>query len=83
VKLSDAKGVHLMMASKFRYVDDVIKAKAIVESGILGSMILYENTFCSKVFPRSCCPNDSKSLTNCRDHPAARSPKADFVKRSD
>lgn len=52
VKLSEAKGLHLMMASKFRYVDDVIKAKAIVESGILGSMILYENTFCSKVAMR-------------------------------
>lgn len=52
VKLSESKGLHLMMASKFRYVDDVIKAKAIVESGILGSMILYENTFCSKVAMR-------------------------------
>lgn len=39
----------LMMASKFRYVDDLIKAKAIVESGILGNIILFENTFCSKV----------------------------------
>jgi predicted dehydrogenase len=39
----------LMMASKFRYVDDIIKAKAIVESGILGRIILYENSFCSKI----------------------------------
>ena len=39
----------LMMASKFRYVDDVIKAKGIVDSGILGDVILYENVFCSKV----------------------------------
>jgi predicted dehydrogenase len=30
-------------------VDDIIKAKAIIESGILGRIILYENTFCSKV----------------------------------
>jgi predicted dehydrogenase len=30
-------------------VDDIIKAKAIVESGILGRIILYENTFCSKI----------------------------------
>ena len=37
-----------MMASKFRYVDDIIKAKAILESGILGRVILYENTFCGK-----------------------------------
>ncbi len=38
-----------MMASKFRYVDDVIKAKGIVDSGILGDVILFENVFCSKV----------------------------------
>ncbi|MBI4604757.1 MAG: Gfo/Idh/MocA family oxidoreductase [Planctomycetes bacterium] len=49
VRLSDAKGLTLMMASKFRYVDDVIKTKAITESGILGNIVLYENTFCSKV----------------------------------
>ena len=34
----------LMMASKFRYVDDIIKAKAIIEAGILGRVVLYENT---------------------------------------
>jgi len=39
----------LMMASKFRYADDVIKAKGIVDSGILGEVILFENVFCSKV----------------------------------
>ena len=38
-----------MMASKFRYVDEVIKAKGIVESGILGEIIQFENAFCSKV----------------------------------
>lgn len=49
VALSDEKDLVLMMASKFRYVDDIIKAKAIIESGILGRIILYENSFCSKV----------------------------------
>jgi predicted dehydrogenase len=49
VKLSREKDVQLMMASKFRYVDDIIKAKAIVESGILGRVIVYENSFCSKI----------------------------------
>ncbi|MGD9632023.1 MAG: Gfo/Idh/MocA family protein [Pirellulales bacterium] len=39
----------LMMASKFRYVADVIKAKSIIEAGILGDIILYENTFCGRV----------------------------------
>jgi predicted dehydrogenase len=49
VKKSERKGCLLMMASKFRYVDDIIKAKGIVESGILGEIILFENVFCSKV----------------------------------
>lgn len=39
----------LMMASKFRFVDDVVKAKAIIEAGLLGRIVLFENVFCSKV----------------------------------
>lgn len=46
---AEVNGRILMMASKFRYVDDVIKAKGILDSGILGRIILYENVFCSKV----------------------------------
>jgi len=49
VKLSQSKDALLMMASKFRYVDDIIKAKAIVEAGILGRVVMYENSFCSRV----------------------------------
>jgi len=47
-ELSEHNELLMMMASKFRYVDDMIKAKAIVESGILGNVVLYENTFCGK-----------------------------------
>jgi len=58
INISDAKamyqkatkeGVLLTMASKFRYVEDVIKAKTLIESGILGEIILIENAFTSYV----------------------------------
>ena len=38
-------GRRLMMASKFRYVDDVSKARSIVQAGILGAPVRFENTF--------------------------------------
>jgi predicted dehydrogenase len=46
---ADECDVKFTMASKFRYVDDVLKAKAIVTSGILGEIVLFENTFAGHV----------------------------------
>lgn len=49
VQLAQRNGIVLTMAAKFRFVEDVIRAKSIVDSGILGDIILFENAFASRV----------------------------------
>ncbi len=46
-------GVIMTMASKFRYVEDVRKARAFVQQGDLGDTIFVENTFTSNIDMRS------------------------------
>lgn len=42
-------GVQLTMASKFRHVGDVIQAKALISSGLLGEVLTFQNSFASNM----------------------------------
>jgi len=49
ITAADKHGKVLMMASKFRYTADIVKAKGVIQSGILGEIVLFENEFCARV----------------------------------
>lgn len=49
IDAAERANVKLTMASKFRYTDDVVRAKSIVTSGILGEIFAVENAFTAKV----------------------------------
>lgn len=46
---AERAGTMFTMASKFRYVDDMVYAKQLITSGVLGEILLFENTFAGHV----------------------------------
>lgn len=49
IETAETTGVTFTMATKFRYCEDVVKAKSILASGILGEVVQFENAFTAKV----------------------------------
>jgi predicted dehydrogenase len=49
IETAEKTGVVFTMATKFRYCEDVVKAKAIIASGVLGEVVQFENAFTAKV----------------------------------
>jgi predicted dehydrogenase len=49
IEAAERAEVRLTMASKFRHTEDVVRAKSIVTSGILGEIFAIENTFAAPV----------------------------------
>ena len=48
-RLSKKSGKLVMMASKFRFVEDVIEARKLLKSGVIGDIVMAEVIFCSIV----------------------------------
>ena len=48
-EVAEKSHAKLTMASKFRFVDDVRTAKSLVDSGIIGDVVLFENMFTANV----------------------------------
>jgi predicted dehydrogenase len=53
VVAAERSEARLTMASKFRYARDVVEAKSIVASGLIGDVVLFENAFTSRVEMKS------------------------------
>jgi predicted dehydrogenase len=49
IAAADDAGVLFTMATKFRFVEDMVRAKQVLASGILGDLIQLENVFASRV----------------------------------
>ena len=49
IACAEKSNVKFTMATKFRYVEDVIKAKSMIASGVLGDIVQFENAFTARV----------------------------------
>jgi predicted dehydrogenase len=49
IETAEKTGVTFTMATKFRYCEDVVTAKSILASGVLGEVVQFENAFTAKV----------------------------------
>jgi predicted dehydrogenase len=62
VAAAQRSGATLVMASKFRYARDVVEAKSIVASGVIGEIVLFENAFASRV-DMTCRWNSDRAIS--------------------
>jgi len=53
IQKARSTGIKMTMASKFRFVEDVTRAKNLVASGVLGEIVMVENFFTSHVDMRN------------------------------
>ena len=49
IACAEKSNVKFTMATKFRYVEDVVKAKSMIASGVLGDIVQFENAFTARV----------------------------------
>jgi predicted dehydrogenase len=58
VQCAERNKRHLTMASKFRFVEDVCKAREMIHDGLIGKMVLCEIAFCARADMRGRWPSN-------------------------